>query len=89
MQWIAVSVLILIQLALVVIGDALPAAVASIVAGTIYLPLWPLSAIGIPVFLQAESGGWAKPSVLGWFAFIVIWSLLWTAVVAVLLRIRR
>jgi hypothetical protein len=88
MRLIAVFGLILAHLALVATGDALPAAIAPVIAGTIYLPLWPLSAIGIPVFSPAESGGWASPSVLGWLAFVAIWSLLWWILVAVIVRVR-
>lgn len=85
---IAISCLLLGHLALVATGDALPAAIAPVVAGTIYLPLWPLSALGIPVFSPAASGGWAAPSLLGWFTFVVIWWLLWWAVVALIMRVR-
>lgn len=89
MRQIAILGLILVHLALVAAGDALPAAIAPVVAGTIYLPLWPLSALGIPVFSPAEPGGWAAPSLLGWLAFVVMWGLVWWAVVALVMRIRR
>jgi len=78
----------LTHLALVAIVGALPDAVAPIIAGTIYLPLWPLSEIGIPVFSPAESGGWPGPNVLGWLVFVAIWSLLWWLLVAVIIRVR-
>jgi hypothetical protein len=89
MRWLAVSILVAVHLALVVLGDALPAVVVPAVAGTVYLPLWLLSAAGLPVFAPAASGGWASPSTLGWLIVIAIWSLLWTAVVAAVVRLRR
>jgi hypothetical protein len=88
MRWLAAVALIVIHLALVATGDALPAAIAPAIAATIYLPLWPLSAIGVTVFSPAESGGWASPSVLGWLVFVAVWSLLWWTLVAVILRMR-
>lgn len=89
MRWIAVCVLVLAHVALVAAGDVLPAALAPAIAGTLYLPLWPLSALGMPVFSPAASGGWASPSLLGWLSFLAIWSLLWWLVVALVLRARR
>lgn len=89
MRWIAVCVLVLAHVALIAAGDALPAALAPAIAGTLYLPLWPLSALGMPVFSPAESGGWASPNLLGWLSFLAIWSLLWWLVVALVLRARR
>jgi len=88
MRWFAVISLIVVHLALVAAGDALPAAIAPAIAATIYLPLWPLSAAGIPVFSPAESGGWASLSVLGWLVFVAIWSLLWWTLVAIIIRVR-
>lgn len=88
MRWIAVFVLVLLHVALIAAGDALPAALAPAIAGTLYLPLWPLSALGIPVFSPAESGGWASPSLLGWLCFVALWSLLWWLVVALVMRAR-
>lgn len=88
MRRIAVFFLVLVHLALIAAGDALPAALAPAIAATLYLPLWPLSALGIPVFSFAESGGWASPSLLGWLCFVAVWSLLWGMVVALVLRVR-
>lgn len=74
--------------ALVVLGPLLPESVAPVVAGTIYLPLWPLGSIGLPVFGRAESGGWPGPSMLGWLFVAVIWSALWWTVLAAIAKIR-
>ena len=45
---------------------------AAIVAGSIYLPLWPLDQIGVPVFRQM---GWMFPPLtyLGWLSIVVFW----------------
>lgn len=50
---------------------------APIVAGTIYLPLFPCRAVGLPVFGAAESGGWAAPSFFGWAVVAGFWAVLW------------
>ena len=53
-----------------------PERLAPALAGSVYLPLLPLKAVGIPVFATAESGGWASPSLLGWATvFLLVWYL--------------
>lgn len=44
----------------------------AIVAGSIYLPLWPLGELGVPVFRQ---NGWffPPPTYLGWVIVVVFW----------------
>jgi hypothetical protein len=63
---------------------------ATIVVSSIYLPLWPLGKLGIPVISQS---GWIfpPPTVIGWVAIIVCWSLLYwgVAIVAARLLARR
>jgi hypothetical protein len=81
-------ILILIHIVLVVASSRLPAAIAPLIAGSVYLPLWPLSAVGLPVFSSAASGGWASPSLLGWFVFVAIWSLFWWGLIALIVRVR-
>lgn len=87
MRWLAVAVLLTSHAMLVAAADALPAALAALVAATVYLPLLPLSALGVPVFAAAQSGGWASPSVAGWVVLLAVWSLLWTGFVALLRRL--
>ena len=74
--------------ALVALGPQLPANLVPVAAGTIYLPLWPLSAIGLPVFGRAESGGWPGPSLLGWLCVVVSWSALWWILIAAIAKVR-
>ncbi len=52
---------------------------AAIVAGTIYLPLWPLGKIGVPV---VQLSGWMipPPTALGWTAVVVVWLAVWWGV---------
>ncbi len=66
-----------------------PAAVAPVVAGSVYLPLMALRALGLPVFGRAESGGWEAPSLLGWAAVAVFWAAVWWGVVSLVGRPRR
>ena len=54
-----------------------PEALAPVIAGSVYLPLLPLKALGLPVFAAAESGGWPSPSLPGWAAVLIIWSAIW------------
>ena len=63
LRWLIFSTLIGVHVAVFIFA---PELIAPLVAGSIYLPLWPLSTIGIPVFGVAASGGWAAPSLLGW-----------------------
>jgi hypothetical protein len=48
-----------------------------IAAGSIYLPLMGLEMIGIPVFMNGDSSGWASPSVFGWVLAFILWSAVW------------
>jgi hypothetical protein len=45
---------------------------AAIIAGSIYLPLWPFGRLGVPVFHQT---GWyfPPPTNLGWVLVVVFW----------------
>ena len=45
---------------------------AAIVAGSIYLPLWPFGELGVPVFRRS---GWMFPplTLLGWLLVVVFW----------------
>jgi len=45
---------------------------AEVVAGSIYLPLWPFGELGVPVFRQT---GWMLPPLtyLGWLIIALFW----------------
>lgn len=64
-----------------------PAAFAPAVAGSVYLPLMPLQAAGVPVFAAAQSGGWPAPSLLGWAVVLVVWFAIWWAAAHFLSRL--
>lgn len=55
-------------------------AIAPAVAGSIYVPLTVLQALGLRVFVAAESGGWPAPSLLGWVVVAAFWAVLWWSV---------
>ncbi|MFY0579472.1 hypothetical protein ACN28S_39105 [Cystobacter fuscus] len=63
-----------------------PEAIAPAVAGSIYLPLMALQAVGLPVFGQAQSGGWSGPSPLGWIVVATFWAAVWWGVVSLVSR---
>ena len=64
-----------------------PEGLAPALAGSVYLPLLPLKAVGIPVFAAAESGGWASPSLLGWATVFLLWSAIWWVAALTLSRL--
>jgi hypothetical protein len=76
------------HLALVAGASALPDAIQPALAATVYLPLWPLAALGLPVFGHAESGGWPGPSLLGWAVFVLLWAAVWAMLLAVMDKYR-
>ena len=49
-------------------GDRL----AAIVAGSIYLPLWPFDKLGVPVFRQT-AWFFPPPTALGWAIIFMFW----------------
>jgi hypothetical protein len=67
-------------------GDRL----AAIVAGSIYLPLWPIDKLGLPVFRQT---GWIfpPPTPLGWAIIVAFWLIAYWCIAALVvwLRARR
>ncbi|WNG19424.1 hypothetical protein [Cystobacter fuscus] len=63
-----------------------PEALAPAMAGSIYLPLMALRAVGLPVFGQAESGGWPGPSPLGWILVVAFWAAVWWGVASLVSR---
>lgn len=89
MRTIIVLGLLAAHTLLVASAGRLPDALAPVIATTVYGPLWALSIIGLPVFDQAGSGGWAGPNVLGWLCFGVFWAALWWVLVQAVIRLRR
>jgi hypothetical protein len=59
---------------------------ATIVVGSIYLPLWPLGKLGIPVIRQS---GWlfAPPTFIGWIAIVICWSVVYWGIAVVIARL--
>jgi len=56
-----------------------PVALAPAMAGSVYLPLLPLHAAGVPVLAAAAPGGWSSPSLLGWAVVLLAWLAIWWA----------
>lgn len=69
-------------------ADHLPDPVAAVLAATVYGPLWLASALRLPVFGAADSGGWPGPSLLGWVILALVWLGAWLLVVSLLQRLR-
>lgn len=86
---LAIAALVALHAGAVAFAGALPDAWAPALAATVYLPLWPLSAVGLPVFGPAPSGGWPGPNTAGWVVLLVAWSVMWAIPVAVVARWRR
>ena len=62
---------------LVAFAANLPAWLAPIVSGSIFLPLWPLAAVGIPVFGNSAGWGWESPGFFGWTVLAIFWVWVW------------
>ncbi len=88
MRMLAALGLTVTHAVVVSVAGRLPDSVAAVVAGTVYGPLWPLSAIGLPVFGIAESGGWPGPSLLGWSFLAIFWFAAWLLIVSLLRKLR-
>jgi hypothetical protein len=73
---------------IVAVAGWLPDNVAAVLAGTVYGPLWPASALGLPVFGSAPSGGWPGPSLLGWLVLAIFWFATWSLVLSLLGKLR-
>ncbi|MDK9706990.1 MAG: hypothetical protein OEL83_08060 [Desulforhopalus sp.] len=61
---------------------------SAIIAGTIYLPLWPVDILGLPVF-QGNQWMIPPPNALGWILVFVFWALLYWIIAVFLVRIFR
>ena len=59
---------------------------SAIVAGTIYLPLWPVDKLGLPVF-QRNQWMIPPPNVLGWIFVFIFWAILYWAIAGLLSHI--
>jgi hypothetical protein len=59
---------------------------APIVIGSIYLPLWPLGKLGLPV-IRLSGSIFALPTAAGWVAIVVSWSLIHWLFAAVIVRL--
>ena len=81
--------IVIFHLALIVFVASLPDLISEFVAASVYLPLWPLSALGMPVFGAAESWGWATPSVFGWMLLLIFWSASWVLIVFAAVKVTR
>lgn len=64
-----------------------PELLAPAIAGSVYLPLMLLQALGISLFNAAESGGWAAPSPLGWGLVGLLWLAIWWTLAGLLARL--
>jgi hypothetical protein len=58
---------------------------AAIVVGSIYLPLWPLGKLGVPVVRS----GWffPPPTLIGWLAIVICWSFVYWCIAVVVARL--
>lgn len=86
-RFIAVPTLVVAHAVAIVAASHLPDRLAAVVAGSIYLPLMPFQALGLPVFGSAESWGWASPSFLGWGLLLVVWVGFWWSITTAFARI--
>ena len=75
-----VAVLIVAHAAALVAAPRLPDSLVPVLAGSVYVPLMPFAALGLPVFGPAEPWGWASPSLLGWGTLLLVWTGIWWAV---------
>jgi hypothetical protein len=70
-------------------ASRLPDRLAAVVAGSVYVPLMPFRALGLPVFGTTMVSGWASPSSVGWGLLLAMWVGFWWVVVAGVVRILR
>ena len=89
LSWLIFATLIGIHGSVVVFG---PNLVTPLVMVSIFLPLWPLEVIGIPVMpsdypMDMLLGSWVMPTPLGWAVVCCLWSAIWFAVAMLLSRL--
>jgi multisubunit Na+/H+ antiporter MnhC subunit len=60
---------------------------APIIVGSIYLPLWPLGKLGLPV-VRLSGSIFPPPTAIGWTAIVICWSLVcWLIAVVIAWRL--
>jgi hypothetical protein len=59
---------------------------ALVVVASIYLPLWPLGKLGVPVIISSGSF-FPPPTLLGWAAIVLSWSIFYCGVAYMLARL--
>jgi len=59
---------------------------APIVVGSIYLPLWPLGKLGLPV-IRLSGSILPLPTAFGWAAIVISWALVYCFIAAVIARL--
>jgi hypothetical protein len=82
--WLALAAAHVVFLALgLVVGSVW---LVPVVVGTIYLPLWPLGKLGVPV-IQLSGSTFAQPTAAGWAAIVISWSLVYRFIAIVIVRL--
>ena len=59
---------------------------ATIIVGSIYLPLWPLGKLGIPV-IRSTGSFFPPPTLVGWVAIVTCWLVVYWAIALVIARL--
>lgn len=89
MQYVAALFLLAAHALLVAIASEIPESIASVLAATVYGPLWPLHSLRIPVYGASPGWGWSSPNVLGWSFLALFWGSIWLVVVSFVVRLTR
>ena len=89
MKTLAALLLLAAHALLVVFASSVPEPIAPFLAASVYGPLWPLQALGAPVFAPTGGWGWSSPSVLGWAVLALFWGGFWLGAVWLVARITR
>jgi len=59
---------------------------AVVVVGSIYLPLWPLGKLGIPV-VRSSGPFFQPPTVVGWVTIVISWAVIYWGVAVLIARL--
>ena len=89
MRALIILAILSVHAAFIALNASLPDVIGAFVAGTVYLPLWPLVSLGAPVLESAPAGGWARPSLAGWCFLLFSWAILWWVLVEVATKLWR
>lgn len=87
MRALIILAILSLHAAFIALNASLPDVIGAFVAGTVYLPLWPLVFLGAPVLESAPAGGWASPSLAGWTVLLLVWATFWWTLVGVTARL--